>query len=56
MLKLQDLININELNSYYLSRNPNAIELLRENQDKIDWWRLSQNPTQLNYYKKTKIK
>jgi hypothetical protein len=44
MLKLQYLVNINDLNSYYLSRNPNAIELLRENQDKIDWWRLSQNP------------
>ena len=29
---------------FYLSLNPNAIELLKENLDKIDWNRLSRNP------------
>jgi hypothetical protein len=28
-----------------LSRNPNAIELLKENQDKINWNELSSNPS-----------
>jgi len=28
---------------------PNAIELLQENQDKIDWWRLSRNSSIFTY-------
>jgi hypothetical protein len=32
-----------------LSLNPNAIDLLKENPDKIDWWRLSRNPNIFTY-------
>ena len=28
-----------------LSTNPNAIDLLKNNQDKIDWYSLSSNPS-----------
>ena len=35
MLKLRDWIDINKLNWNTLSENPNAIELLKENQNKI---------------------
>ena len=28
----------------YLSKNPNAINLLEKNQDKIHWYYLSENP------------
>jgi len=38
-----------------LSLNPNAIELLKENQDKIDWDNLSLNPSIFTYpYKEIK--
>jgi hypothetical protein len=40
-----------------LSLNKNAIELLKENQDKINWWYFSQNPNIFTYdYEKMKIK
>ena len=32
-----------------LCLNPNAIELLKENQDKIDWNELSSNPSIFTY-------
>ena len=35
--KLKDWININKINWSILSFNPNAIELLTNNQNKIDW-------------------
>ena len=41
MFKLHDWIDINNIDWEILSLNPNAIELLKENQDKIDWDRLS---------------
>ena len=34
---------------YYLSANPNAIELLKDNQDKIDWSMFSTNPSIFTY-------
>ena len=44
MLKLRDWIDINTLNWNDLSFNQNAIELLKENKDKINWYWLSLNP------------
>ena len=44
MLKLRDWIDINKLNWHGLSFNPNAIELLKENPDKINWKCFSENP------------
>ena len=43
MFKLRDWIDIDKLNWNYLSINPNAIQLLKENQDKIHWNNLSKN-------------
>jgi hypothetical protein len=40
----------------YLSRNPNAIELLKENQNKIDWDYLSRNPNAIELLKENKDK
>jgi hypothetical protein len=39
-----------------LSKNPNAIELLKKNQDKINWNFLSLNPNAIEILKKNKIK
>ena len=44
MLKLRDWIDINKIYWNWLSFNINAIELLKENKDKIDWDSLSSNP------------
>ena len=41
--KLRDWINKNEINFAYLSYNENAIELLKKNQDKINYNYLSRN-------------
>lgn len=37
-----------EINWSSLSKNPNAIELLQQNQDKIDWCILSENPNSIH--------
>ena len=37
MLKLRDWVDISKLDWMFLSENKNAIELLKENQDKINW-------------------
>jgi hypothetical protein len=42
--KLLDWININKLNWHNLSSNPNAISLLKENPDKIDWMFFNNEP------------
>ena len=42
-LKLDDLDNKIYCDS--LSKNPNAIDLLKNNQDEIDWYYLSSNPS-----------
>lgn len=36
--------NIDKVNWYYLSWNPNAIPLLEKNLDKISWFWISRNP------------
>ena len=41
--KLRDWIQVDKLNWGKLSCNPNAIELLKKNQDKIVWHELSSN-------------
>lgn len=42
-MKLRDWILIKKLNWGFLSKNPNAIDLLRENPQKIDWNLLNKN-------------
>ena len=42
---LRDWIDVNKLDWYKLSENKNAIDLLKENKDKIDWEELSSNPS-----------
>ena len=42
--KLKDWIPIEKLYGSYLSLNPNAIELLKANPEKINWENLSRNP------------
>ena len=37
MYKLRDWIDINKLNWQGLTENPNAIDLLEQNKDKINW-------------------
>jgi len=44
--KLKDWIPPEKLDWNFLSRNPNAIDLLKENQDEINWDALSANPSQ----------
>jgi len=48
---LLDWINKKKLNWYYLSKNPNAIDLLKDNQNKIDWSSLSANPNAIDLLK-----
>ena len=52
MYKLHDWIDINKLKWRYLSRNPNAISLLKVNQEKIDWYKLSKNPNAIELLEK----
>ena len=52
MLKLRDWIDINKIDWNTLSGNPNAIELLKENQDKINWEILSLNTNAIELLKK----
>ena len=52
MYKLLDWIDINKLNSYYLSANPNAIHILEQNIDKIEWGFLSNNPNAIHLLEK----
>ncbi len=49
MLKLRDWIDINKIDWYSLSRNTNAIELLKENKNKINWNCFSKNPNIFTY-------
>ena len=49
MLKLRDFNDIDKINWNCLSLNPNAISLLKENQNKIDWFNFSQNPNIMTY-------
>jgi hypothetical protein len=42
---LRELMPLEKINWSWLSQNPNAIDLLKENQDKINWRNLSGNPS-----------
>ena len=53
---LLDWIDKDKLNWSYLSKNPNAIDLLEENYDKIDWEYLSENPNAISLLKSNKDK
>ena len=39
--KLLDWVSADLLNYYYLSKNPNAIYLLEQNMNKVNWFNLS---------------
>ncbi len=54
--KLRDWIDINKLDWQQLSSNPNAIDLLEKNQDKIYWFMLLQNPNAIHLLEKNKNK
>ena len=58
MYKLLNWIPLDKINWEYLSKNRNdgAIELLKQNQDKIVWWVLSRNPNifELDYHQMKK--
>ncbi len=56
MLKLRDWIDIDKIEWKTLSLNPNAIELLKENQNKIDWFNLSRNPNAIKLLKENQYK
>ena len=47
MFELREIFqnNIEKLDWYYLSSNPNAIHLLKKNPDKIHWNNISLNPS-----------
>ena len=37
-MKLQEWVDVNKLDQDYLSTNPNAMEILKENQEKNRMW------------------
>jgi len=45
--KFKDWIELNKIDYTYLSKNPNAIDYLKENPDKINWSCLCVNPNPL---------
>ena len=47
--KLKNWISLSNLSWSQLSYNPNAIELLKENPEKIDWNMISSNPSIFTY-------
>jgi hypothetical protein len=49
---LRDWIDINKLNSDMLSLNPNAIQLLEVNPEKINWEYLSNNKNTIHFQEK----
>src|SRR6056300_1512819 len=53
---LLDWIDKDKLDWFWLSLNPNAIDLLKENQDKIDWINLSINPNAIDLLKENQDK
>ena len=48
MKKLRELIPFDQLNWSSLSFNPNAIQLLEQNLDKVCWRPLSSNPNAIH--------
>ena len=43
---------MDKIDWWFLSRNPNAINLLEQNIDKINWAMLSENPNAINLLEK----
>ena len=56
MLKLRDWVDIKNLHWNGLSENLNAIELLKENKDKINWKCLSFNINAMSLLKENQNK
>ena len=56
MLKLRDWVDIKNLHWNGLSENLNAIELLKENKDKINWMFLSRNQNAIELLKENQDK
>ena len=54
--KLRDWIDKNKVDWNYLSKNPNAIEILKENKDKINWDNLSKNLNAIELLKENQEK
>ena len=52
--KLRSWIDINKLIFFDLSENPNAMYLLEENPDNIDWTSLSKNSSSIHILEKNK--
>ena len=52
MYKLRDWIDINRLDLFELSLNPNAIHILEKNVDKINWYWLSMNSNAIDLLEK----
>ena len=50
--KLRSWINLDEIDWYMLSLNPNAIHLLEKNPDKIHWCHFSRNPNAISLLEK----
>ena len=55
--KLRDWINKDKLHWWSLSENSNAMHLLEEEPDNIDWYLLTNNPSifEIDYMKTKKI-
>ena len=53
--ELLDWISVELLNWEWLSANPNAIDLLKKNRDKINWYRLSGNSAAFDLIELDKI-
>ena len=53
---LLDWIDKDKLDWSKLSKNPNAIDLLKNNEDKIDWYYLSKNPNAIDLLKNNEDK
>ena len=49
--KLRDWVDIDKIQWSWLSKNPNAIDLLQQYPDKIDWNWLSENPSAIDILK-----
>jgi len=56
MCKLKNWISIDKLDSYSLSKNPNAIPILEKNLKKINWIALSSNPNAISILEKNQDK
>ena len=56
MYKLKHWINIENIDLKNLSLNPNAIQLLEQNPDKIVWSELSLNPNAIHLLEKNQDK